>query len=353
MHRLLDGLSWSALGLVAAFCALAALEVVLSPGAGIVGSGGADLAFAWLTRFPVFLVSGVTMLVTAVVVLNAAGARTGPKAGVAVLAALVACALAALARYGIGATPLGEGPGFMITAFVSWFLPGAALVTGYVFHLHTRADTEQANTADLRRSALEKQRLETRLRLLQAQIEPHFLFNTLSNVRRLCHNDAAAGRAMLGQLARYLRAALPRMRGDDVSLGEEMELVSAYLGLQKVRMGDRLQTSVDAPATLADARVPSMMLATLVENAVKHGIAPAADGGEIRIAAIRHGERLRLTVADTGVGFSASSGSGVGLTNIRARLAALHGERASLRIEANRPRGVVASVELPFERRGA
>jgi LytS/YehU family sensor histidine kinase len=153
---------------------------------------------------------------------------------------------------------------------------------------------------------------------------------------------------MLAQLSRYLRGALPRMRESESSLAEEIGLVEAYLSLQKIRMGERLQTSIDAPAPLLDARVPPMMLATLVENAIKHGIAPLTEGGSIRIKAERGGDALRLTVADTGRGLTSASGSGVGLANIRARLAALYGERAGLQIEANAPRGVAATITLPL-----
>jgi LytS/YehU family sensor histidine kinase len=153
---------------------------------------------------------------------------------------------------------------------------------------------------------------------------------------------------MLAQLSRYLRAALPRMREHETALADEIDLVSAYLGVQKIRMGERLDSSIDAPPALLAARVPPMMLATLVENAVKHGIGPLAEGGAIRIKAERAGDTLTLSVADNGRGLIAASGSGVGLANIRARLAALYGERAALRLEANSPRGVVATVSLPL-----
>lgn len=347
MQRLLNGLSWSALALVAAFCALQAVEWVLAPKSGVVGGGAGDLAMGWLSRLSVFLVSGVTMLVTAVVVLNAAGRAGRENLGVAVLAALAAAAVSALTRYAIGATPTDEGPAFMLLVFMSWVGSGAILVAAYVFHLRTQAALEEARGAELRRGALETQQLATRLRLLQAQVEPHFLFNTLSNVRRLCQSDAGAGRAMLAHFTRYLRAALPRMRENETTLADEIDLVSAYLGVQKIRMGARLETSIEAPAPLLGARVPPMMLATLVENAIKHGIAPLAEGGSIRIKAEKGGDALKLTVADTGKGFTAASGSGVGLANIRARLAALYGERAALRLEANAPRGVAAIITLP------
>jgi signal transduction histidine kinase len=344
---LIDGLSWSALALVLAFCTLASLESMLSPHMGVVGSGG-DMMLSWLVRIPIFMVMGVTVLITALVVLNAAGRAGRLNPALAVAAAVAGCLVASVTRYLIGATPAADGPAFIVSAFINWCIPAAALVAGYVFYLHTRAVREQANAAELQRAALEKQQLETRLCLLQAQIEPHFLFNTLSNVRRLCQSDAGAGRAMLAQLALYLRAALPRMRDHDTSLADEIELVTAFLGVQRIRMGARLESSIDVPAPLLVARVPSMMLATLVENAIKHGIGPLAEGGAIRVAAAREGETLVLSVADTGHGFAAASGSGVGLANIRARLAALHGERATLRLEANSPRGVVATVSLPW-----
>src|SRR5437762_4920513 len=344
---LIDGLSWSALALVLAFCALTSLESMLSPHVGVFGSGR-DMVLSWLVRIPIFMVMGVTVLITALVVLNAAGRAGRLNPVLAVAAAVAGCLVASVTRYAIGATPAADGPAFIVSSFITWFIPAAALVAGYVFYLHTRAVREQVNAAELQRAALGKQQLETQLCLLQAQIEPHFLFNTLSNVRRLCQSDAGAGRAMLGQLTRYLRAALPRMREHETTLAEEIDLVEAYLGLQKIRMGARLETSIEAPAPLLKARVPPMMLATLVENAIKHGIAPLAEGGAIRIKARASGGALTLSVADNGRGLTAASGSGVGLANIRARLAALYGERAALRLEANAPRGVTAIITLPL-----
>jgi signal transduction histidine kinase len=348
MQRLLNGLSWSALALVAAFCALQALEWVLAPSNGVVGGSAGDLALGWVSRLAVFLVTGVTMLITALVILNAAGRAGRENLAVDALAAVAGAAVAALARYAIGATPATEGPAFMLLVFTSWVGSGAILVTGYVFYLRAQSTEGEARAAELRRGALETQQLATRLRLLQAQVEPHFLFNTLSNVRRLCQSNATAGRAMLAQLSRYLRAALPRMREHETTLAEEIDLVSAYLGVQKIRMGERLETSIDAPQGLLAARVPPMILATLVENAIKHGVGPLAEGGSIRIQAQAGGGELTLSVADNGRGLVAASGSGVGLANIRARLAALYGERAGLRLEANAPRGVVAIISLPL-----
>jgi signal transduction histidine kinase len=347
-NQLLEGLSWSALALVGAYSAVQALEWTLSPMSGAVGSGAADFALTWLSRAWVFAVTAGTILVTAVVVLNAAGRAGRENPAVAVVAVVAACVVAAVMRYAIGATPAEEGAAFMLLVFLSWLAAGSVLVASYVFFLRAQAAHAAAAAAQLRRDALETQGLAARLRLLQAQVEPHFIFNTLSNVRRLCQSDAAAGRAMLSQLARYLRAALPRMRENEARLADEIELVSAYLGVQKVRMGERLRVTIDVAAPLLEARVPSMMLATLVENAIKHGIAPLAEGGSIKVKAESSAERLTLTVSDSGRGFVAESGTGIGLANIRARLAALYGERAALKLEGNAPRGVVATITLPL-----
>ena len=347
-QRLLNGMSWSALALVSVFCALQAVEWVLLPRNGAMGGGFDDMALAFLGRLGVFMVMGITMLIVSLVVLNAAGRAGRENIGVAVLAAIAGASAGVLVRYSIGAVPTDESPRFLLLVFTSWIGTAGVLVAAYVLYLRAQSSDAEARTAELRRGALETQQLATRLRLLQAQVEPHFLFNTLSNVRRLGQTDAAAGRAMLGQLTRYLRAALPRMRADEGTLAEEIDLVSAYLGVQKIRMGDRLQVSIDAPSALLSARVPPMMLATLVENAIKHGVGPLAEGGSIRVSAESAPGALVLTVADSGRGFRAESGSGVGLANVRARLAALYGERAQLELRANTPRGVLASIRLPL-----
>lgn len=345
---LLRGMSWSALCLVLAFCVLAALGVAVAPDSGAAPDDWRDIAFAALVRVPAFLITGVTVLVAAVVVLNAAGRAGRERLWLAALAAVLGCVVASLTRYLVGAVPEGEGFAYVGRIFVSWSVAAAALTAGCVLVLRAHAAREEADATALRHAALEKQRAESRLRLLQAQIEPHFLFNTLSNIRRLCQNDAAGGRAMLAQLARYLRAALPKFRGDSAALGDEVELVSAYLDLQKMRMGERLAIAVEASPALARLPVPPMMLATLVENAVKHGVGPLPQGGTIRVSAAREGDRLVLRVADTGRGFHAESGSGMGLANIRARLAALYAGQAALQLQANVPQGVVATLVLPL-----
>jgi signal transduction histidine kinase len=190
--------------------------------------------------------------------------------------------------------------------------------------------------------------LEARLTVLQAQIEPHFLFNTLANVRRLCEVDPQRGQRMLGSLLEYLRAALPAMRRSSTALAEEFALVRAYLSVLQQRMGERLRFDVELSERLADAPIPPLILPTLVENAIRHGLAPLPEGGTITVKAAREDGQVVVRVADDGAGFHATSGSGVGLANTRARLSALFGNRAGLSLRANQPRGVVAEVRLPY-----
>src|SRR5258708_27421362 len=200
MQRLLNGMSWSALAIVAMFCVFQATEWVLTPASGVIGLDAGDVALSWLSRLTVFLVTGITMLVTALVVLNAAGRAGRENSGIAVLAAVAACVVAAITRYVIGATPASEGAAFMLMVFLSWIGAGAILVTGYVSYLRIQATQAETRSAQLRRGALATQPLATRLRLLQAQVEPPFLFHTLSNVRRLCKRAAEPGRALHGTL---------------------------------------------------------------------------------------------------------------------------------------------------------
>jgi len=188
---------------------------------------------------------------------------------------------------------------------------------------------------------------EARLAVLRAQIEPHFLFNTLAIVRRLYQTEPAKAESMLGNLMRYLSVALPQMRAADSTLGREASLTESYLAIQQIRMGTRLAFEVDIPAALRDAQVPPMMILTLAENSIKHGLNPLPEGGAVRISARAEGEHIRLEVADTGQGFTTSSGGGTGLANTRARLAAMYGQAAQLVLSMNRPRGVTAAITLP------
>jgi signal transduction histidine kinase len=202
--------------------------------------------------------------------------------------------------------------------------------------------------SELRSVALQARVAEAELQMLQAQIEPHFLFNSLANVRRLGRLDVAAGKAMLADLLQYLQETLPRLREANSTLAREAEVARAYLAVHKIRMGRRLDVEFAIPVELAATPVPPMMLLTLVENALKHGLAPLPEGGRIRVSAENDGSiAVRLSVADTGRGIVPGRGAGTGLANVRARLRTLHGAKASLSLQPNEPRGVIASIVLP------
>jgi len=221
------------------------------------------------------------------------------------------------------------------------------LVAWREFAWHRRRADEAAHQAGLRALALEGELAAARLSLLQAQVEPHFLFNSLANVRRLLRTDPPAASALLAALRRYLEEVLPRLRESRTTLGREAELVRAFLAVHRVRMGERLATDIDVPEELAGREVPPMVLLTLVENAIKHGLQPLVDGGAIHVQARAGQGTLTLTVADTGRGMGNAMGHGTGLANLRARLKATYGSAAAFSLRLNDPRGVVAVVTLP------
>jgi len=235
-----------------------------------------------------------------------------------------------------------------LSYFLRALLMGGLLTAVLYFFTREAAIAADLQATRLTSIALDKQMVEAKLRVLQAQIEPHFLFNTLAHVKRLYLIDAAQGKAMLDNLSNYLRAALPQMRESDSTLGRELALARAYLNVLQARMGERLGVSISVPHDLYHAELPPMMLSTLVENAIKHGIAPLQQGGTVEIIAARNGERLEVSVADDGAGFQGFSGSGVGLANTRARLAALYGAEGRLTFAANPVRGVTVCIALPY-----
>ncbi|MDH0867004.1 histidine kinase [Mitsuaria sp. GD03876] len=228
-----------------------------------------------------------------------------------------------------------------------------ATVACLTVEYHRRRRRGEADAASMQVDArtLARQLDEARSALLQAQVEPHFLFNTLAHLRRLAQTDPAAAREMLSELRRYLSAALPDLRQTQTPLARELELVRAFLALHQRRIGpERLTVVFDIAPGLDEAIVPSTSLLTLAENAIKHGITPQVDGGEIAVRAGPDPERpgqLRLEVADTGVGMSAGSGGGTGLVTLRARLAALYGAEARLTLLLNEPSGLIARIQLP------
>ncbi|MEO8835325.1 MAG: sensor histidine kinase [Caldimonas sp.] len=209
--------------------------------------------------------------------------------------------------------------------------------------------TETAESEQLKRQVV-----EARMAAMQAQVEPHFLFNTLASIDHLIETDPPRASQMQKNLIALLRASMPSMRESNPAahnLGREMAVIRPYLEILKVRMEDRLQASVNVPNGLLSAEFPPMMIQSLVENAIKHGLEPKAEGGTLAVSAEIVDGRLAVTVADTGLGFGRAdtAGTGIGLTNIRERLKLLYGDRASMVVADNAPTGTVVTLTVPYQ----
>jgi two-component sensor histidine kinase len=273
-------------------------------------------------------------------------------------AAAIAATASAFIRLWVYGTPLEDlNLPWLAGVILLWTLLG---FLGYALVVFAQEDeTSRCALADqvCAQEALRVQMTQAHLSALQAQIEPHFLFNTLATVKRLYETAPNRGREMLSSLIGYLRAALPSMRMSGSTVARELDLAQAYLTVLKMRMGDRLKFVVETADDLRTAEMPPLVLGTLLENAIKHGLGGLPEGGRIEIrvahapATSANGNgapRLQLEVRDDGAGFAGDGGTGMGLANTRSRLAALYGDAAALRLERNEPRGVVARVLLPI-----
>lgn len=295
-------------------------NVVLSASAGVFICAAAETAHhvsrAWSTarRVAAFAV--------------AIGAGTVPSIGVAL--ALIAPADAAQAW------------GVVLKVAVTCLLFGSILTAMFVLNRR-----RNSLARDLREA--ERAELEARLRMLQAQIEPHFLFNTLATLADLIDTDAIQARTLLDRLVVCLRATLSKSRAaGGGTLGDELALVRAYLEICAIRIGSRLTWRVDSPHALDGRPFPMMLLQPLVENAVKHGVEAKPGPVSISVTVRLDGDRLRIEVADSGIGLSVADGlGGFGLENVRGRLRSLHGAASALRVEARPEGGAVATLELP------
>jgi len=249
----------------------------------------------------------------------------------------------------LGSLAVGMGPrtmfGDRFPLFTQVVLLGIlfGLLVSYVF-----ISLEKISEERLQRVEMEKAAMEEELRLVQSQMEPHFLFNTLANVRSLIDSDPRKAGTMVDSFVAFLRASLRTSRERTITLAQEMDVVRSYLDLFVIRMGDRLRYRIDLPDALRTVPVPPLLVQPLVENAIKHGLERSVRGGEVLVSAERSGGRVRIHVADSGVGIGGSgAGGGIGLENVRRRLALMYGDQARLTLEENSPTGVRATIDLP------
>ena len=255
-------------------------------------------------------------------------------------------------------TRIGIGD-FLMNFTMLWVLGSALVKATYKGRMQAeRVAARATETAEA--ESLKRQVVEARMAAMQAQVEPHFLFNTLASIDHLIETDPARASQMQKNLIALLRASMPTMReaagGAGVGnglrdLGRELAVIRPYLEILKVRMEERLSTELDVPEGLHSAEFPPMMMQTLVENAIKHGLEPKPEGGTLAVKAqIVHG-KLQVVVADTGLGFgrAATAGTGVGLANIRERLQLLYGAKASLTVAENSPSGTVVTITVPYK----
>ncbi len=238
--------------------------------------------------------------------------------------------------------------GFFIQVVLLSILFGSIISYFFISRERIAATEALMQEEKIKRLTSEKRGIEANLRLLQAQIEPHFLFNTLSNILSLLDTDLKKGQAMLMDLTRYLRTSLSKTRGGTNTLGQEMEMIKAYLNIFKVRMEDRLHYRIEVPQSIKDLPFSPMLIQPLVENAIKHGIEPKVEGGEVTIRARKNGDVLRVEIADTGTGLHEDGTAGFGLSNVRERLKSLYGDSGRLILEENRPTGLKAIIEVPY-----
>jgi two-component sensor histidine kinase len=311
----------------------------------------AEIAVSWLEHLAevAVLAAGLLLVYT---LLDEALPRAMPMRLLLLCTVLFAAAAGlALLLYGYYAHGFAHLPPplRLLSDALHWGLPAVFLAAIADLHQRSLQADSAAHAAELARVQQGQGEAEQRLALLQAQLEPHFLFNVLGNVRRLYRTQPREGAEAIESLMRYLRIAMPGVRSATGSLGDEMELVRAYLDLYRMRMGSRLSFELDSDAALQQVEFPPMLAMTLVENAIRHGVEPAG-GGHVLVRATRSGETLHVDVVDDGVGFGGapSSGTGVGLVNVRRQVAALSAGGARLALTSNEPRGARARISIPL-----
>jgi sensor histidine kinase YesM len=273
---------------------------------------------------------------------------SGLARGAAVAAAIVGGATVGgmLGRLMTGVGTVGDGSHEMQSLLIGLVIGSLAAVFFWLRERNAALESD-LQIRELARLEAEKHSLAAQLRMLQAQIEPHFLFNSLANVAALIEADPKLASRLLDALIRYLRSSLDRTRAEGGKLGDEVALLTAYLDVLKIRMGDRLTYAFEIAPELLAEDFPPMLLQPLVENAIRHGLEPKVSGGHVVVSAQRQGDRLQISVADDGLGFGQTPGEGVGIANIRARLAAIYGPAARLELSSKVGAGVTATMSLP------
>jgi signal transduction histidine kinase len=347
----LRGLNWRRVGFAAALAVILAASFWIHH---LLPGDGDELLPPALIDVTVNAITGLAVLLIATILSNIAR----PRVPVPIVLAIAVVAGALIGQLFMVVQNFGDLPArFTSGAGLAMFallrarliaMPWALAAAAWYFLHRAGLRASALRAAEIDRRRLETGMIEARLQALEAQVEPHFLFNTLAHIKRLYRTDPARARAMLDSFRVYLRSALPQLRDMNASLGREIDISCAYLKVQQIRMGRRLEVNVDVPKGLRSCPFPPMMLMSLVENAIKHGLNPLPQGGAISMSAIRIDQTLRVTIADTGRGMGDQLGTGIGLSNIRDRLTTLFGPDARLSLIRRSPRGVAATIEIPF-----
>jgi sensor histidine kinase YesM len=266
---------------------------------------------------------------------------------VAIASVCMGAALATALRLAFGETLPSNG-GWIVRQWAASVMFGLVMIALDFSRLNYETNLQrwfrQRERAKTDAATIARQLTEAKLQVLQAQVEPHFLYNMMANVQQLVRTDPSRADAVLTSLITYLRSAVPQMREGNSTMRREVALARAYLDVMQVRLGERLTFEIKLPGELADVECPPSMLISLVENAIKHGLEPIPAGGHLSIEAAKSDGAITLRVTDDGAGFTAKDGSGVGLSNIRERLKSLYGDKASLDITPNETKGVTASI---------
>jgi sensor histidine kinase YesM len=275
-----------------------------------------------------------------------AGALRGAAIAAGVVAGAMTGGMLGRMLTGVGSSPDGSHEAQSLLLGLVF----GGIAVGFFWLRQRNATLEiELPARELARLEAEKQALVAQLRMLQAQIEPHFLFNSLANVVALIEADPKLAARLLDVLISYLRSSLARTRAEGGTLGDEVALLTAYLDVLKIRMGERLGYAFDIDPELLTAAFPPMLLQPLVENAIRHGLEPKVAGGNVTVSARKQGNFLQIQVADDGLGFAGTPGEGIGVANIRARLAAIYGPAARLELSSGVAAGVTAKMILPAE----